>query len=72
MRQWTRLTASTILTAMFHLHCTKKLLDRIKPEIAEPGQSDTALGNWYATFCSGSRKSLCWFLSARCFPCLCR
>ena len=34
---------------MFHLLCTKKLLDRIKPEIAEPGQSDTALGNWYAT-----------------------
>ncbi len=34
---------------MFHLHCTKKLLDRIKPEIAEPGHSDTALGNWYAT-----------------------
>ncbi len=38
---------------MFHLHCTKKLLDRIKPEIVGPGQSDTALGNWYATvlFC---------------------
>ncbi|WP_322788228.1 DUF6933 domain-containing protein, partial [Novosphingobium subterraneum] len=35
--------------AMFRLHCTKKLLDRIKPEIAEPGQSDTSLGNWYAT-----------------------
>jgi len=34
---------------MFHLHCTKKLLDRIKPELAETGQSDTALGNWYAT-----------------------
>ena len=34
---------------MFHVHCTKKLLDRIKLEIAEPGQSDTALGNWYAT-----------------------
>ena len=34
---------------MFHLHCTKKLLDRIKPDIAVPGQSDTALGNWYAT-----------------------
>ncbi len=34
---------------MFHLHCTKKLLDRIKPEIVAPGQSDTALGNWYAT-----------------------
>ncbi len=34
---------------MFHLHCTKKLLDRIKPEIAVPGQSDTTLGNWYAT-----------------------
>lgn len=35
--------------AMFHLHCTKKLLDRIKPEIVEPGPSDTALGSWYAT-----------------------
>ncbi|MFO1256262.1 MAG: hypothetical protein U1E37_11445 [Sphingomonadaceae bacterium] len=34
---------------MFRLHCTKKLLDRIKPEIVAPGQSDTALGNWYAT-----------------------
>lgn len=34
---------------MFHLHCTKKLLDRIKPDIAEPGQSNTALGNWHAT-----------------------
>jgi len=34
---------------MFYLHCTKKLLDRTKPEIAVPGQSDTALGNWYAT-----------------------
>jgi hypothetical protein len=34
---------------MFHLRCTKKLLDRIKPEIVAAGQSDTALGNWYAT-----------------------
>lgn len=34
---------------MFHLHCTKKLLDRIKPEICAPGRSDTSLGNWYAT-----------------------
>ncbi|MGE3745223.1 MAG: hypothetical protein AB7G25_05845 [Sphingomonadaceae bacterium] len=34
---------------MFKLHCTKKLLDRIKPEIVAPGQSDTALGSWYAT-----------------------
>ena len=34
---------------MFHLHCTKKLLDRINPDIAEPGQGETALGNWYAT-----------------------
>ena len=34
---------------MFHLHCTRMLLDRIKPEIVGPGQSDTALGNWYAT-----------------------
>ena len=35
--------------AMFRLHCTKKLLNRIKPGIVTPGQSDTALGNWYAT-----------------------
>jgi hypothetical protein len=35
--------------AMFHLHSTKKLLDRIKPEICPPGESDTAMGNWYAT-----------------------
>lgn len=34
---------------MFYLHCTKKLLERIKPEIAVPGQSDTVLGNWCAT-----------------------
>jgi hypothetical protein len=34
---------------MFHLHCTKKLLDRIKPEISPPGDGDTMLGNWYAT-----------------------
>jgi hypothetical protein len=34
---------------MYHLHCTKKLLDRIKPEISSPGHSDTLLGNWYAT-----------------------
>ncbi|WP_233999906.1 DUF6933 domain-containing protein [Porphyrobacter sp. TH134] len=37
------------LATMFHLHCTKKLLDRINPEISVPGQSDTVLGNWYAT-----------------------
>lgn len=34
---------------MFNLHCTKKLIDRIKPEIVASGQSDTALDNWYAT-----------------------
>lgn len=34
---------------MFTLHCTRKLLDRIKPEISSPGPSDTVLGNWYAT-----------------------
>jgi hypothetical protein len=33
---------------MFYLHCTKKLLDRIKPEISPPGYGDTQLGNWYA------------------------
>lgn len=34
---------------MFNLHCTKKLLDRMKPAIEPPGPSTTALGNWYAT-----------------------
>ncbi|WP_255265877.1 DUF6933 domain-containing protein [Sphingopyxis terrae] len=34
---------------MFQLNCTKKLLDRIKPEIVASEQSDTTLGNWYAT-----------------------
>lgn len=34
---------------MYRLHCTKKLLARIKPELLSPGQSDTVLGNWYAT-----------------------
>jgi hypothetical protein len=35
---------------MFQLHCTKKLLDRIKPAaIAPDSASGTLLGNWYAT-----------------------
>lgn len=34
---------------MLRLHCTKKLLDRIKPEILALGPSDTVLGSWYAT-----------------------
>ena len=34
---------------MFNLHCTKKLLDRIKPVVQTPGQSTTHLGDWYAT-----------------------
>lgn len=34
---------------MFYLHCTRKLLDRIKPEISAAGQSDTVFGSWYAT-----------------------
>jgi len=34
---------------MFTLHCTKKLLDRIKPAIAQLVASDTLLGSWYAT-----------------------
>ncbi len=34
---------------MYSLHCTKKLLDRIKPSIAtSPPPTTTALGNWYA------------------------
>lgn len=35
---------------MYQLHCTKKLLDRIKPSaIAPDSASGTLLGNWYAT-----------------------
>jgi hypothetical protein len=34
---------------MFTLHCTKKLLDRIGPEIDLPCHPSTRLGNWYAT-----------------------
>ena len=35
---------------MYSLHCTKKLLDRIKPTIATSlPQPTTVLGNWYAT-----------------------
>jgi len=34
---------------MFYLHCTKKLLDRVKPDVFASGLSTTSLGNWYAT-----------------------
>ncbi len=35
---------------MYSLHCTRKLLDRIKPTIAASlPPPTTALGNWYAT-----------------------
>jgi hypothetical protein len=35
---------------MYSLHCTKKLLERIKPTIATSlPPPTTALGNWYAT-----------------------
>jgi len=34
---------------MFNFHCTKKLLDRIKPELEAPRAGTTRLGNWYAT-----------------------
>ena len=35
---------------MYSLHCTKKLLDRIKPSLAiSLPPSTTVLGNWYAT-----------------------
>ena len=35
---------------MYSLHCTKKLLDRVKLPIAAPAPpASTALGNWYAT-----------------------
>jgi hypothetical protein len=34
---------------MFTLHCTKKLLERVRPEIEAPSNATTQLGNWYAT-----------------------
>jgi hypothetical protein len=34
---------------MLYLHCTQKLLNRLKPEVAEVGSSTTKLGSWYAT-----------------------
>ncbi len=35
---------------MYTLHCTQKLLERIKrPVLADPPPATTILGNWYAT-----------------------
>jgi hypothetical protein len=34
---------------MFTLHCTQKLRDRIKADLAPLEPSDTLLGNWYET-----------------------
>lgn len=34
---------------MYNLHCTKKLLDRIKPTVGLPATATNRLGNWYAT-----------------------
>lgn len=34
---------------MFTLHCTQKLLDRIKPAVQAPAAATTRLGAWYAT-----------------------
>lgn len=58
-RHWSVITIPALVDAMaaspylpaemFQLHCTKKLLDRIKPKILASEQSDTTLGNWYAT-----------------------
>lgn len=40
---------SLIFPTMFTLHCTQKLRDRIKADLAPPEPSDTLLGDWYAT-----------------------
>lgn len=34
---------------MLTLQCTKKLLDRVKPQIVLPQPSTSRLGNWHAT-----------------------
>jgi hypothetical protein len=34
----------------YTIHCTRKLLDRVKhPECEQPGKTTSYLGNWYAT-----------------------
>jgi hypothetical protein len=43
------ISGTLIGAGMFNLHCTKKLLDRIKPTIETPGTGATRLGSWYAT-----------------------
>ncbi|KWH59744.1 hypothetical protein LGM42_16310 [Burkholderia sp. AU39826] len=37
---------------MLYLYCTRKLLERLKPEVAEAGYSTTKLGSWYVTVLS--------------------
>ena len=34
---------------MFHLHCTRKLLERIKLSVEVPEQNSNCMGAWYAT-----------------------
>jgi hypothetical protein len=34
---------------MLYLHCTQRLLKRLKPELVDAGSGTTKLGNWYAT-----------------------
>lgn len=39
-----------LISTMYTLHCTKKLLDRLKVTVAQSSSPPTtALGNWYAT-----------------------
>ncbi|SAL86300.1 hypothetical protein AWB74_07642 [Caballeronia arvi] len=41
---------------MLYLHCTQKLLNRLKPEVVEVGSSTTKLGSWYATVLPWERQ----------------
>ena len=41
---------------MLVLRCTHKLLDRIGPPVADPPESTTVLGDWYAKPFSAGRK----------------
>ncbi|TCG03556.1 hypothetical protein BZM27_47535 [Paraburkholderia steynii] len=41
---------------MLYLHCTQKLLNRLKPEVVEVGSSTTKLGSWYATVLPWKRQ----------------
>jgi hypothetical protein len=51
--------------SMLYLHCTQKLLDRLKPEVVEVGSSTTTLGSWYATVLQSKRQQIAMLVNER-------